>query len=857
MAKTDDRLGFDPLAWMNNEKKTNVSGEAADDASISAENADSTDQAQDAETIDDNQGNSMKELLQNSFKLLEPRAEELTEEFYKQLFIKFPGVKPLFKEGNISQQAKMLSAAIGLVVKNVDKPEVLDRALSEMGKKHQNYGALPDHYPAVAETLLEVMAEFAGDNWTDELQDAWTEALNLVAEKMIAAYEPNIENAEENTMVARKSTTKAAADKELIRIKGMVENMNAAVMMVDLDLVIIYMNKSAHRLMKSVEPTMQTVFPRFSADTLVGTCIDDFHQNPAHQRRLLNDPSNLPFKGHVAVGDLTMELNVTPVYDNEGNYVGATQEWVDVTAKLANEVQVKRMQSSLTGSQTATMMCDENRNVIFMNNAVVELLRNRESELRQIFPGFSVDNLMGGSIDVFHQNPRHQEMLLSDPSKMPYSTEIKVLDMHFSLNVTMVTDEQGKYMGNSVEWRDITEEKDAEAQIANLIQAASKGQLEQRLEAEKFEGFMKVLSEGINTMLDQVMEPIQEVSKVITALESGSLAEDMIGHYAGEFEQLQSAVNSSIGNLRNMVGDIRESSSQIASASGEISQGNTDLSQRTEEQAASLEETASSMEELTSTVKQNADNSRQANILAADAREQAEEGGKVIESTISAMTEINTASNKIEDIISVIDEIAFQTNLLALNAAVEAARAGEQGRGFAVVASEVRSLAQRSAAAAKEIKVLIKDSVEKVDEGSRLVDESGRTLSNIVNSVKKVSDIIAEIAAASAEQSSGIEQVNKAIMQLDEVTQQNAALVEQAAAASESMDEQAKNMNNLMEFFDTGDAVAAPKAAPVTKPRAVAAKSQAPAPRPKAAARAPQTMAEPGASFESDEWEEF
>jgi len=846
MAKSNDRLGFDPLAWMDNEKNPNVSDMTADDANRSAENA------AEPENIEHEQGTPMKKLLQDSFKLLEPRAEELTEEFYKQLFIKFPAVKPLFNETDINKQAKMLLAAISLVVKNVDKPDVLENALSGMGKKHQDYGALPEHYGAVAETLLGVMAEFAGDNWTDEIQDAWTEALTMVAEKMIAAYEPNEEIAEENTMVARKSTTKAAVDQELVRIKGMVDNMSAAVMMIDLDLVIVYMNKSAQRMMKSVESVMQEVFPKFNADNLIGTCIDDFHKNPSHQRRLLSDPSNLPYTGNISVGSLIMELNVTPVYDDKGNFVGATQEWVDVTERIANEETVYRMTAAITGSQTATMMCDTERNIVFMNNAVKDLLRNRENELRQLFPGFSVDNLMGASIDMFHQNPRHQEVLLSDPSKMPYHAEIKVLDMHFSLNVTMVTDDQGRYMGNSVEWKDITEEKDAETQIANLIQAATNGQLNERLDADKYEGFMKVLSDGINTMLDQVMDPINEVSKVITAMESGNLSEDMLGNYAGEFANLQSAVNASIGNLRNMVGDIRESSSQIASAAGEISQGNTDLSQRTEEQAASLEETASSMEELTSTVKQNADNSRQANTLAAGAREQAEEGGKVIESTISAMTEINTSSNKIEDIISVIDEIAFQTNLLALNAAVEAARAGEQGRGFAVVASEVRSLAQRSAAAAKEIKVLIKDSVEKVDEGSRLVDESGRTLSNIVNSVKKVSDIIAEIAAASAEQSSGIEQVNKAIMQLDEVTQQNAALVEEAAAASESMDEQAKNMNNLMAFFDTGDMVAQPQTAP-------AAAKPAPAPRPAPVARQPvaKPAAQPAADFGADEWEEF
>ncbi|MFK5894229.1 MAG: methyl-accepting chemotaxis protein [Pseudomonadota bacterium] len=852
MTGKDDRLGFDPLSWMNepdpekssvdnSEKIINVSEQSADAGTKSHQQH--------------SQEKSMKQLLQNSLKLLESQTNALTAAFYQQLFDNFPQVKPLFESTNIEKQGKMLIAAINLVVKNVDKPDVLENALNSMGKKHQGYGALPEHFPAVAETLLAVLADFSGDTWTNELQNAWTDALNLVADKMIAAYD-----SEENTMVARKSvakksTTNAVANsqidpelhQELIRTKGIVAGMTAAVMMIDLDLKIVYINKAALTLMKKVEPIMKKEFPFFQADNLIGVCIDDFHKNPAHQRRLLSDPSNLPWNSIIDVGSLKMELNVTPVLDDEGTFIGACQEWVDKTEIIKNEIEVARMQSTLDGSQTALMMCDNDLNITYMNDAVYKLLRNRERELQDVFPSFKVDNLIGSNIDALHKNPAHQRALLSDPQRMPYQATIQVLDLHFSLNATLLTDKDGNYMGNAVEWKDVTEEKNAEQEVSKLIAAAAKGDLSVRIDSDKYQGFMRTLGKGMNEMLDTVADPIIEVSNVVQALQQGRLTERMNGNFAGTFAELQTNMNATMEKLLEMVTEIRMASTQIGSAAGEISQGNTDLSQRTEEQASSLEETASSMEELTSTVKQNADNSKQANILASGARTEAEAGGQVIDSTITAMNAINEASTKIEDIISVIDEIAFQTNLLALNAAVEAARAGEQGRGFAVVASEVRSLAQRSAAAAKEIKVLIKDSVEKVDEGTRLVDESGSTLAGIVNSVKKVSDIIAEIAAASSEQSSGIDQVGKAITQLDEVTQQNAALVEQAAAASESMDEQAKSLNVQMEFFDTGETITV---STVKQPTATRRVNQQPMTKPVAAVPAPKIVS-------SDEWEEF
>jgi methyl-accepting chemotaxis protein len=289
-----------------------------------------------------------------------------------------------------------------------------------------------------------------------------------------------------------------------------------------------------------------------------------------------------------------------------------------------------------------------------------------------------------------------------------------------------------------------------------------------------------------------------------------------------ELQTLTDSVNVLIQNMASIVQGIQSTAGDVKRAADEISTGNENLSQRTEEQASSLEETASSMEQMTTTVKQNADNAAQANQLALAARDQAERGGKIVNQAIAAMSDINHSSKKIADIIGVIDEIAFQTNLLALNAAVEAARAGEQGRGFAVVASEVRSLAGRSATAAKEIKGLIQDSVRKVEDGSTRVTQSGQTLEEIVASVKKVSDIVAEIAAASREQSAGIEQVNRAVMQMDELTQQNASLVEQATTSARNMSALADSLDENMARYRLSasvrsDAEMRPAAAPLLR----------------------------------------
>ncbi len=621
-------------------------------------------------------------------------------------------------------------------------------------------------------------------------------------------------------------TTSGGDSEAMLRLRQSLEFVSTNVMVADADLTIVYVNPAVVEMMSRNEAALRRDLPHFSARNLVGINIDQFHKNPGHQRRVLGDLKG-SYKTTITVGGCFFNLSANHIFDGKGVRIGTVVEWADVTEQHHAEVEMSRLRQSLDAVSSNVMVADMNNVIVYMNPAVTAMMMRNESAMRRDLPSFDARNLIGRNIDDFHKHPAHQRKLLAELTTT-YRSSVSVGGRFYELVANPVFDGKGGRVGSVVEWSDVTDQRMAQQEIETLISQAKGGNLSARIDASKMTGFFATLATGINEMMDQMVTPIRTSITTLEELATGNLIDDMEGVYQGEFENLANAVNKSIGNLRNLVAEIIDSSAQVSNASKEIAQGNQDLSQRTEEQASSLEETASSIEELTGTVRENAGNAQNANKLADSAMQKAQRGGEVVGQAVTAMQEINSSSRKISDIIGVIDEIAFQTNLLALNAAVEAARAGEQGRGFAVVAAEVRNLAQRSAAAAKEIKELIKDSVQKVQDGSRLVDESGRTLSEIVEAVASVNDIIGSISNASQEQAAGIEQVNKAVAQMDQMTQSNAALVEQAASSSESMEEQAAKLLELMQFFKTGATgagpIKSPKNADLKRPATVANK---------------------------------
>ncbi|WP_417795571.1 methyl-accepting chemotaxis protein [Terasakiella pusilla] len=596
------------------------------------------------------------------------------------------------------------------------------------------------------------------------------------------------------------------------RIRAALDNATTCIMVADSDRRVIYMNPAVEALFRDAQEDIRQSIPNFHVDAIMGNSIDSYHKNPNVQAEILESLSGI-HKARMKLGPRTFDLSAAAVYGTDGSRLGSVVEWSDMTDVLARrEAERKqaeenyRIRVALENANTNVLVADADNEVIFTNEALQRMLTKAEVDISQSVPGFKASAMLGSNLDHFHDEvaAKVREISLVDKEQ---HFHLKMGQRSFDCVLNPIIDDENNRLGTVLEWSDVTNELAVQQEVDEVVQAVVNGDFSKKISLEDKEGFMAALAHSINNLKDTVSDVFDEIAMSLSSLAKGDLKYQIETDYAGTFEILKQDTNQTSARIKQIVSEIIIAANEIASASKEIASGSIDLSQRTENQASSLEETAASMEEMSTTVKQNADNAQQANQLAMRAREVAEEGGSVVEQAVEAMSSIENSSQKVSDIIGVIDEIAFQTNLLALNAAVEAARAGEAGKGFAVVASEVRTLAQRSSEAAKDIKGLILDSNTQVRDGVDLVGETGQSLSNIVESIKRVADIVSEIAAASQEQASGVGEINAAITQMDEMTQQNAALVEESSASARSLEDQSEKMMRLMSFFDIGEQV--------------------------------------------------
>jgi len=624
-------------------------------------------------------------------------------------------------------------------------------------------------------------------------------AVKMQVVDVTTRYAANDFSVEMARLPGKKAAVTAAMDRvrETLEFNARAQDaLNVAatnVMIADADLNICYVNQSLARMLVDAEADLRRQLSNFSAKDVIGTNIDVFHKNPAHQRNMLANLRST-HTAQLSIGGRSFTLIVNPIFaKGGGRRLGTVVEWKDQTAELAaREREAKmaaenlRIKNALDNCSTNVMIADNNGVIVYLNSSISQMLQKAEPDLRKVLPQFDARKLIGATFDEFHRNPAHQRNLLGS-LRGTHRTEIVVGGRTFQLFATPITDEKGTRVGSVAEWRDRTDEVAVEAEIGAIVEAAGQGNFTKRVDVGGKTGFFKALADGINMLLETSSVGLNDVVRVLGAVAHGDLTEKIDREYAGTFGQLKQSCNDTVDRLSSTISDVRDSANSLASAAEQLSATSQALSQASTEQAASVEETSASMEQMSASITQTADNAKVTDGIATRAAGEASEGGDAVRATVLAMKQI-------AEKIGIIDDIAYQTNLLALNAAIEAARAGDHGKGFAVVAAEVRKLAERSQIAAQEIGTVATSSVE-------LAEKAGRLLDTIVPNIRKTSDLVQEITAASAEQTSGVGQITAAVTQMSQTTQQNAASSEQLAATAQSMAGQAEQLQRTMTYF--------------------------------------------------------
>ncbi len=457
------------------------------------------------------------------------------------------------------------------------------------------------------------------------------------------------------------------------------------------------------------------------------------------------------------------------------------------------------LSTALNAATTNIMVADANFNITHINDSLKEMFTRNEPEIQKELPDFQADSIEGSNMDAFHKHPEHQREMVAQLSE-PWEAELNIADLVLRLTVVPIEDSQKRRLGYVVEWLDRTQEAKLLSEIASVIDGMKQGIFDRRVTFAA-EGTFASIKDGINEAVGITAKAIDEIKGVVKALSSGDLTAQSCAEFEGDLKDLQSMLNGAMTRMRGVVEKTVETANLVDLESKEVLDGAVSLSARVQQQASALQQSSSTMNEISSTVSNNSETASLAAKNVIEFQMDINDATDFMQKSISAMDLIQEFGQKISEIVTIIDSIAFQTNLLALNAAVEAARAGEQGRGFAVVASEVRNLAQKSAEAANEIKLLINESVEHIGEGTQLVRQSGETLQKVNEDIDAVVKQVNQIALASTEQSQGIEQVNQAISELDIVTQQNAALVEETTATTETLSHEADKLKEEVSFF--------------------------------------------------------